>query len=185
MYFTACQIQLRKVNPKLQFSYDASTPFMLAGMMDKYATPPAFTSDAKSWSVGFEKLDAVQTNAHSMELAFKHNTSPLGKLIEMRHLVIHKQKFKGRRVDNISNQLMANHNIWVYLDASQRIYDLAFSTQQDRTRIPDKLLQALQVVEEAFTVEKPLDFINTNKAILDSAAKMQYKQPDTHGTQTL
>ena len=182
MYFTACQIQLRKVNPKLQFSYDASTPFMLAGMMDKYATPPEFTSNAKTWSVRFDKLDAVQSNAHSTELAFKRNTSPLGKLIEMRHLVIHKQKFKSRRIDSISNQLMANHNIWVYLDASRRIYELAFSKQQDRSRIPDKFLEALQVVEEAFTTEKPMDFINANKPILDSVAAMQYKQPQADGT---
>ena len=176
MYFTACQNKLRETaNPNLQFSYDSASPFILAGMLDKYATPPELTSDVGSWSVEFKQLNAVQSMSSSDEFAFKQNTSPLGRVLQMKHLVIRPQAHAGRRVDDVSNQLMANHNIWVYLDAGQRVYDIAFGTKQDRSRIPQSHLQALQVVEDAFDAAAPFAFIDKHKALLDAVAPMRYK----------
>ena len=176
MYFTACQNKLRETaNPNLQFSYDSASPFILAGMLDQYAMPPELTSDERSWSVSFKQLNAVKSMANSDELAFKQNTSPLGSVLQMKHLVIKQQAHAGRRVDDVSNQLMANHNIWVYLDAGQRVHDIAFGTGQDRSRIPQNHLQALQVVEEAFDVSSPMAFIDKHKALLDAVAPMMYK----------
>jgi hypothetical protein len=174
MYFTACQNKLRETaNPILQFSYDSASPFILAGMLDQYAMPPELTSDERSWSVSFKQLNAVKSMANSDELAFKQNISPLGRVLQMKHLVIKPQAHAGRRVDDVSNQLMANHNIWVYLDAGQRVYDIAFGAQQDRSRIPQSHLQALQVVEEAFDVSSPMAFIDKHKALLDAVAPMK------------
>ena len=93
----------------------------------------------------------------------------------MKHLVIKPQAHSGRRVDNVSNQLMANHNIWVYLDAGQRVHDITFGAQQDRSRIPQNHLQALQVIEDAFDVSSPMAFIGKHKALLDAVAPMKYK----------
>ncbi len=173
MFFTACQRELRRDNPRLQFSYDASTPFMLAGMLDKYAVPPALASDRKSWSVPFLQLDAVRSMVESDEPAFAVNTSPLGKLVNMRHLVVNDKPFASRRVDTISNQIVANHNIWVYLDASRRVFDVAFNS--DRSGMPQLYADALGVVEEAFRVEDGMGYIFDNKDLLDSVAPMQYK----------
>jgi hypothetical protein len=137
--------------------------------------PPELERDERSWSVSFKQLNAVKSMASSDQLAFKQNTSPLGRVLQMKHLVIRPQAHAGRRVDDVSNQLMANHNIWVYLDAGQRVYDIAFGEQQDRSRIPQNHLQALQVVEEAFDTPKPFTFIDKHKALLDAVAPMQYK----------
>ncbi len=173
MFFTACQRELRRDNSNLQFSYDASTPFMMAGMLDKYAVPPALQSDTKSWSVPFLQIDAVRSKAESDELAFAANTSPLGRLIKMRHLVVRDQPYESRRVDTISNQIVANHNIWVYLDASRRVYDVAFNS--DRRGMPQIYADALGIVEEAFRVEDGMGYIFANKDLLDTVAPMQYK----------
>lgn len=172
VFFTAFQRELRSVNPKIQFSYDASTPFMMAGMLDKYATPPELNSDIKSWTVSFEQLDAVRKNASSNEQAFKSNTSPLGQMIELQHLVIHKQAYRGRRIDSISNQLMCNHNIWVYLDAGQRADAIAFGGR--RHLLPATMRNALEIVEQAFKVDDWRKFIDANKAGLDAVAPSQF-----------
>ena len=93
----------------------------------------------------------------------------------MRHLVVRDDDFKSRRVDAISNQLVANHNIWVYLDAGRRVDEIAFGAKPNRKRIPDVYLQALEVVEQAFDARDPFAFINKHKEVLDAAAPMTYK----------
>ena len=175
MYFTACQNILRKQcdNTKLQFSYDSSSPLLSAGKVDQFAHVPALEADEKTWEVRYETLDAVQSNASSSDLAFPENTSPLGRMLEMRHLVVDDSDFSGRRIDAISNHLMACHNIWVYLDFGMRVHDIAFNAERDRSRVPPRFAEALDILEHAFVVEDWRSYIDSKKAVLDGVAAMQ------------
>lgn len=67
-----------------------------------------------------------EKNATNNALAFQMNTSSLGRLIELQHLVIKDQPYAGRCIDNISNQRMCNHNFCVYLESGQRADAIAF-----------------------------------------------------------
>lgn len=175
MYFTACQNILRKQsgNSNLQFSYDSASPFISAGKTDEFAHVPELTANEKSWEISYERLDAVRSNANSTALAFPENTSPLGRMIEMRHLVIKSDEFEGRRIDAISNHLMACHNIWVYLDFGRRVQDVAFNPMGNRNRVPLRFADALQVLENAFEVEDWRSYIDDQKQLLDGVAAMQ------------
>ncbi len=177
MYFTASQNILRKQsgNHNLQFSYDSSSPILSAGKTDCYAYVPELEADEKTWKVTYKQLDAVRSNASNSEKAFPQNTSPIGKLFEMRHLVIDDSDFEGRRIDAATNQIMACHNIWVYLDFARRIQDIAFTTKSKRKRIPQRYLEGLEVLEGAFEAENWRDYIDTNKQTLDNVAKLQYE----------
>ena len=175
MYFTACQNILRKQsgNHNLQFSYDSASAFIAGGKTDEFAHVPALEADEKSWGVQYEKLDAVRSNASSTALAFPENTSPLGQMIEMRHLVIKDAEFEARRIDAISNHLMVCHNIWVYLDAGRRMHDVAFNANGNRSRVPQRFGDALQVLEHAFDAENWRSYLDTNKTLLDGVAALQ------------
>ena len=175
LYFSAIQNKLREVNPNLQISYDSASPFRAAGVNDQFALVPALTNEKSSWGVQYQQLKATKSMTTCTDLAFPQNTTPLGQMLEMRHLVVRDDDFKSRRVDAISNQLMANHNIWVYLDAGRRVDEIAFGAKPNRKRIPDVYLQALEVVEQAFDARDPFAFINKNKEVLDAAAPMTYK----------
>jgi hypothetical protein len=144
---------------------------MLAGMMEQFGISPALTSDFSTWAVRFEQLDAVRKNAHSSNLAFQFNTTPLGQLLELKHLVIKDDAFASRRIDDVSNQLMCNHNIWVYLDASQRANQIAFGSQ--RSNLPSQILDALHVIETAFKVDDWQAYIDANKWALDVVAPVR------------
>jgi hypothetical protein len=94
-------------------------------------------------------------------------------MIEMRHLVIKSDEFEGRRIDAISNHLMACHNIWVYLDFGRRVQDVAFNPMGNRNRVPLRFADALQVLENAFEVEDWRSYIDDQKQLLDGVAAMQ------------
>jgi len=175
MYFTACQNILRKQsgNNGLQFSYDSASAFIAGGKTDEFAHVPALEADEKSWGVQYEKLDAVRSNASSTALAFPENTSPLGQMIEMRHLVVKDAELEDRRIDSISNHIMTCHNIWVYLDAGRRMHDVAFNPNSNRSRVPQRFGDALQVLEHAFEAENWRSYLDGNKALLDGVAALQ------------
>ena len=175
LYFTAIQNKLRKKNPNFQISYDSASAFRAGGANDEYALPPALTNDLKSWSVKYNLLSTKRSNTSNTALAFPHNTSPLGQMLQMRHLVVRDDAFKSRRVDSISNQLVTHNNIWVYLDAGRRVDEIAFGPKADRSRIPDVLHRALDVIEGAFDKQDPFAFIDKHKEMLDAAAPMKYK----------
>ena len=175
LYFTAIQNKVREDNPNFQISYDSASAFRAGGANDEYALPPALTNDHKSWGVSYDRLSMKRSNTSNTALAFPQNTSPLGQMLEMRHLVVRDDPFKSRRVDSISNQLVINHNIWVYLDAGRRVDEIAFGKKADRSRIPDVHHRALDVIEAAFDKRDPFAFINKHKEVLDAAAPMTYK----------
>ena len=166
--FTAIQRQLRNTNPKLQISFDSSSPFLTAGSFDQYANIPSLGKDLKSWGISYELLDSVRSNTQSSALLFPDNPTLLGQQIQMRHLVFKDGPFVARRIDNLSNQLLANHNIWVYLDSVERANAIAFGTE--RHLLPDTLRNTLEIVEEAFNVSNWREFIKNNKRVLDALA---------------
>ena len=166
--FTAIQRELRKINPELQISFDSSSPFLTGGKFDQYANIPSLSKDIESWGISYELLDAVQSNFQNSALAFPNNPTLLGERIEMGHLVIREGMFEARRIDNLSNQLLANHNIWVYLEAVERANAIAFGTE--RHLLPDTLRNALEIIEEAFNVRNWREFVKNNKSVLDALA---------------
>ena len=76
------------------------------------------------------------------------NTSPISHHIYMHHIVIKDGKFKSNRLDDVSNQLLINHNIWIYLDAGRRANEIVRNSFND---LPQLLASALTAVDLAFT----------------------------------
>ena len=86
----------------------------------------------------------------------------------MHHLVVDNSKFSGRRIDLLSNMLLANSNIWVYLDAGRRANKLAFS--EGGKNLPPDYEQVLYVIEDAFSAKDWRGVLDANRALLDRVA---------------
>lgn len=172
--FTHCQKFLRNTNPNLQISYDSASPFITAGVFNQVADMPKLTSNIKDWSVKFDKFDGVRSFSDSTNpIKFKPNTSPISNFVYMHHLVIKDADFESNRLDDITNQLLINHNIWIYLDAGRRANNIVRTAFDE---LPGLLATALTVIELAFTATDWRSTLEHWAKELDTLAPNKFKQ---------
>jgi hypothetical protein len=170
--FTRCQMHLREQNPKIQISYDSASPFITAGVFNQVGNMPKLGKDLKQWYVQFDKFDGVRSYADpTRNAAFMPNTSPISQHIYMHHLVIKDDDFESNRIDDISNQLLINHNIWIYLDAGRRANDIARNSFND---LPKLLANALTAIDQAFTSDDWKSFLSNWASDLDKLAPNKF-----------
>lgn len=175
IFLTAIQKELRKDNPNLQITYDSATPFKCGGRHDQYAISPQLGSERKDWGIRLEKLEQTLSYADSTNVKPFPASSPLGNVLSMHHLVIHEDEFKGRRIDSLTNMMLMNHNVWVYLDAMQRANQLAFGPTRC---IPLEFAEALEVIPDIFAAQNGMDLINQHQKLLDQVAPAALNDPE-------
>jgi hypothetical protein len=168
MFLTAIQKGLRNQNSKLQISCDSATPFSSAGARDEYAIQPVLGPKESDWVVRLESIKATKSYADPTNQIQFPVQSPLGQQLSMHHLVIDDSDFSGRRIDLLTNMLLANSNTWVYLDAGRRANDLAFNGE--RHNLPPDYAQVLDVIEQTFSTKDWRSVLDANKALLDRVA---------------
>lgn len=169
---TAIQRELRKHNPLLQVSCDSATPFIKAGMKDDYALPVALGPDPKDWSIRYETLPALRSHADSAKAAASQLHSPIGQHVMRHHLVVDESEFSGRRIDTLTGSILANHNVWVHLDAGQRANDQAFNGGHGE--LPTIYSHALRVIERAFTTKDWRSVVEKDRQTLELVGKNQF-----------
>lgn len=172
VFLTAIQMQLRKKNKTIQVSCDSATPFSSAGVRDQYAIPPALGKRVDDWGLKFKTLSAVRSHADPSNARPSRLASPLGQQLQMHHLVVDGSDYAGRRVDELTNLLVANHNTWVILDAGRRANQLAFGG--GRNELPDDFSRVLDAIEQAFSVRNWRDVLTENKSVFDRVAPDKY-----------
>ena len=79
----------------------------------------------------------------------------------------------GRRIDNLTNAFLMNHNAWVYLDAGRRANDAAFN--QTGNSIPQTFEAVLDIIDAAFNAANWQSLLATAKEFLDTVAPTRYK----------
>lgn len=169
---TAIQQQLREHNPLLQVSCDSATPFIKAGMKDEYALPIALGPDPKDWSIRYETLAALRSHADSAKAAASPLHSPIGQHLMRQHLVVDESEFSGRRIDALTNTILANHNAWVHLDAARRANNQAYNGSRDQ--LPQTLAATLEAVAQIFAAEDWSAAISRQQAVLDKFEPSQF-----------
>ena len=90
----------------------------------------------------------------------------------MHHLAVNADEFAGRRLDNISTQILANHNIWVILDAARRANALAFGGHRDQ--LPRQYSQLLDLIEQLFAAKDWRALLDEHNSLLDAVAASRY-----------
>jgi hypothetical protein len=166
---TAIQRALRKFNPALKVSFDSSSPFQLGGRYEEIALTPDFTSDVKTWAFRTERAPQTRplTNP-SLKQPFSHSQSPLGQRLHLHHLNVRGGIWDKRQFDTVSNILLMNHNIWVYLDAMKTANELA--VVRDVERVPRLHLECLDFIADVFSGDDWSNAIRMNIELLDAVA---------------
>ena len=163
--FTAMQKALRTtVNPNLRISFDSASPFQDAGIREQYINVPKFGSDKSSWVFEKEQFPHARKHLGSSEpLPF---SSPIADLLTLGHLNFRDEhgKYTVRQVDTLSLVLVANHNIWIMLEAFKQANDLVFAS--NRSQVPAVFSECVDMIEHVFTVENWADELKKNEALL-------------------
>jgi hypothetical protein len=101
--------------------------------------------------------------------------SPLGSQLLMHHLVCRDDEFEKNRMDPLSNMMLINHNVWVYLDLVKRANDAAFGPIQN---IPDEFAAALDAIADVFVDQNPMDRIDAYQSLFDRVAPVVINDPE-------
>ena len=171
---SAVQRALRASNPKLRVSFDSSSPFQTAGRYEEVVLSPDFTSDSRSWTAS--TVQAPQSRLHvdpSQPKPFPYPESPIGERLMLHHLSVRGGKWDQRQFDSVSNMMLTNHNVWIYLDAMKRANDLAAA--RDKQHVPPLYLECVDLIEEAFKLDDWPTFIKRSARLLDAAAPCEYR----------
>jgi len=169
---TAIQQGLRAVNPRLQISFDSATALFKAGKKDEYITPVNLGPSLADWRFRFEMLPSLRSHADRNNPIPSPLHSPVGQQLMMHDLVVRDGEFDGRRLDNVSAQLLCNHNIWVILQTSKRANAMAFGGARDQ--LPTLLADVLGVIEQLFCTANWRAVLDQHRSLLDAIAKTRY-----------
>ena len=171
---TEIQRALRTFNPTLRLSFDSSSPFQHGGIYEQIALTPAFSSVKKSWEIAVTEAPQSRLLADQNSVRmFEYSKSPLGKRLQLNHLNVRGGVWEHRNFDTISNMLLVNHNIWVYLDAFKTANVLA--SKRDANYVPAKYLQVLDFIADIFVSETWKSALSDEKKLLDAVAPTGYK----------
>ncbi len=165
---TAIQRELRHINPHLQLSYDSASPFIHGGRYDQYVLPPRLGKRPDDWAFTSERMEGLRAFTDAKSPIKFPVASPLGSRLMMHHLIVNEAEFSGRRHDTLSNAMLINHNMWVYLDAARRANDAAFSGGTQG--IPHSLGAAINVIKAAFASGNWRLVLDQNRQLLDRVA---------------
>ena len=164
---SAIQRGIRKqVNSNLRVSYDSASPFQVGGRYEQAALTPKFGAHPTLWNIQFEQAPQAKQFVGSDEpLGYD---SPIARVLTKGHLNVVTDEWNSRKFDTVSNLLLVNHNVWVYLNAFERANALAFET--DRTEVPPSWAECLDLIEEAFTVENWDWWLEGYRGLLNAVA---------------
>ena len=147
---TAIQRAIRQHcdNDKFRVSYDSASPFQAGGRYQKVVRYPKFTKDIASWTMTMHEAPVNPIYADTgSEFHFPY-PSPIGDLLTLNHLNIRGGEFQRGAYDTVSNHLLTNHNVWVYVRSFLEANELTFmrSSEADKA-VPQKLIDMCAFIE--------------------------------------
>lgn len=148
--FTSIQRAMRAhVNPNMRISFDSSSPFQQAARYERYAELPQFGSNPADWAIKFQPTPQSRKHVNSgIPLPF---TSPIADKLRMGDLNVRDGTYEHKQFDQLSLAFIANHNVWVYLEAFRIANDLLFAG--DRVRVPSFYAECVDLIDHVFKAE--------------------------------
>lgn len=154
---TAIQRAIRTncANEQFRISYDSASPFQAGGRYQQVVRYPKFTKDIASWAM---TMHAAPLNPLYADTGADYHfpySSPVGDLLALSHLNIRGGEFQRGAYDTVSNHLLTNHNLWVYVRGFLEANELAFmhASEADKA-VPQKLLDMCAFIEHIMGEER-------------------------------
>jgi hypothetical protein len=135
-------------NDKFRISYDSASPFQAGGRYQKVVRYPKFTKDVASWAMTMHEAPVNPIYADSGSDYYFPYSSPIGDLLTLNHLNIRGGEFQRGAYDTVSNHLLTNHNVWVYVRGFLEANELAFMQASEADKaVPQKLIDMCAFIE--------------------------------------
>ena len=176
---TAIQRALRKgTNEGLTISYDSSSPYRTGGVSVKYAFLNSFGRSLKNdWTIKTFKFPVGYGYANitkRMPLAQIHDGhlnaplfSPIAKLLSIQDMNIRKGDMDIRTIDAFADEVLTNHNVYVYclatIMANEHVFD-------EKPTAPQKMMDAVGIIDELFVVDDWNTLLNKKRDFLHTVA---------------
>lgn len=154
---TAIQRAIRKHcdNDKFRISYDSASPFQAGGRYQKVVRYPKFTKDVASWAMTMHEAPVNPIYADTGSDYHFPYSSPVGDLLTLNHLNIRGGEFQRGAYDTVSNHLLTNHNVWVYVRSFLEANELAFMQASEADKaVPQKLIDMCAFIEDILGEER-------------------------------
>ena len=151
---TAIQRAIRKhcKNPNMRVSYDSASPFQAGGARQQVVRYPKFTKDFTTWTMSAHEAPVNPIYAKSGRDFHFPYASPLGDLLTLNHLSVRGGEFQRGAYDAVSNHILTNHNVWVYVRSFLEANELAFMHVSEADKaVPQKLLDVCAFIEDIFS----------------------------------
>lgn len=147
---TAIQRAIRQHcdNDKFRISYDSASPFQAGGRYQKVVRYPKFTKDIASWAMTMHEAPVNPIYADTGSDYHFPYSSPIGDLLTLNHLNIRGGDLQKAAYDSVSNHLLTNHNVWVYVRGFLEANELAFMQASEADKaVPQKLIDMCAFIE--------------------------------------
>jgi hypothetical protein len=171
---TAIQRGIRQhcENDKFRISYDSASPFQAGGRYQQVVRYPKFTKDTASWAMTMHEAPVNPIYADTgNDYRFPY-PSPIGDLLTLNHLNIRGGEFQKGAYDTVSNHLLTNHNVWVYVRSFLEANELAFmhASEADKA-VPQKLIDMCAFIEDILGEERWQAKLKKEKLLLAEVFK--------------
>jgi hypothetical protein len=154
---TAIQRGIRQhcSNDEFRISYDSASPFQAGGRYQKVVRYPKFTKDISSWAMTMHEAPVNPIYAGTGSDYHFPYSSPVGDLLTLNHLNIRGGEFQRGAYDTVSNHLLTNHNLWVYVRSFLEANELTFMLASEADKaVPQKLIDMCAFIEDILGEER-------------------------------
>lgn len=147
---TAMQRGIRaSVNPEFRISFDSASPYLLAGRYNQYALMPQYGADLRNWAIRSVELPSGYAVANAVATESFPGSSPIAQRFTLRDLNPRKNDaFAKRTTDALTDEVMVNHNVYVYVNAMIAANEAVFGAQADAGH---ELVRAARMIEDIMT----------------------------------
>ena len=162
-------IRLHCDNPTFRVSYDSASPFQAGGRYQQVVRYPKFTKDISSWAMTMH-LSPQNSLYYGTGGDFRFPfPSPIGDRLFLSHLNIKGGDFQSKPYDAVSNHMLTNHNIWVYVRSFLEANELTFmhASEADKA-VPQKLIDTCAFIEYIISEERWQTKLKKEKKLLES-----------------
>jgi len=154
---TALQRAIRQHcdNDTFRISYDSASPFQAGGRYQNVVRYPKFTKDISSWAMTMHEAPVNPLYADTGSNYHFPYSSPVGDLLTLNHLNIRGGEFQRGAYDTVSNHLLTNHNVWIYVRSFLEANELAFMQASEADKaVPQKLIDMCAFIEDILGEEQ-------------------------------
>ncbi|WP_203072737.1 hypothetical protein [Falsiroseomonas ponticola] len=147
---TAMQRGIRAtVNPEFRISFDSASPYLMAGKYNQYSIMPQFGDDLRNWAIRSVALPSDYAVANAATTQPFPGSSPIATRLTLQDMNPRKgDRFVARAIDDLTAEVLNNHNVYVYVKAMIAANEAVFSAQADADH---ELVRAARMIEEIMT----------------------------------